>query len=224
MLGTGGYHRTGKEASRFAGWDAKADFASCILKVCVVVVALSALILAGRLLATWIGLPQFDQHTEAAMHFALLVFILAAATPFVPGAEIGLVLLMILGRDAALEVYFAMLVALLLAFTAGRLVPARFVARLCNRAESRWRLFQKRSSRFRRWTSLAITRHAFDFVTANRHVTLGAVLNMPGNSILGGGGGIAMLAGASRKYSYLGFAATIAIAALPIPLMFLVFG
>ncbi len=204
--------------------DTKGDPVSCFLKICLVVIVLSALIVTGKLLAAWIGLPKIDDQTEAAMHFALLLFVLAVAIPFVPGAEIGLALLMILGKDAALEVYFAMLLALLLAFTAGRLVPVRFVAKLHNRAESRWRLFRLRSSCVHRKTSLAITKRLFNFVATNKHVSLGAILNMPGNSILGGGGGIALVAGASRKYSYLGFGTTIAIAVLPLPLLFYILG
>ena len=186
--------------------------------------ALSALMIAGKLFAGWVGLPELDEKTDIAIHFALIAFVLAAAIPFVPGAEIGLALLMILRSDAALEVYFAMLIALLLAFTTGRLLPARIVIGLRARAESHWRLFRLRASSARRWTSLAVARRAFNFLAMNRHLTLGVILNMPGNSILGGGGGIALLAGASRQYSYLGFGMTISIAVLPIPLTFFVFG
>lgn len=210
--------------SRVAVPDPKSGLMHCIVRMLVVVIAVSTLVIWGQLVASRIGLPEFSQRTEAAMHFALLVFLLAAAIPFVPGAEIGLALLMILGRDAAFEVYFAMLSALLLAFTAGRLVPARFVSGLCSRAESRWRLLRLRSSRGRRWASSAIMTRALNFAASNRHVTLGAVLNMPGNSILGGGGGIALLAGASRQYSFLGFGTTVAVAVLPLPLLFYILG
>lgn len=200
----------------------KGGLTSCVVRLCFTVLFLSGLVVAGKMLTVWLDLPMLDTQSRAAMHFALLLFILAAAIPFVPGAEIGFGLLMVLGKDAAVEVYFAMLAALLLAFTIGRLVPARFVAKLISRAESRWRLARLRS--LHRWRSLTVAASMFNLVVTNRHIALGAILNMPGNSILGGGGGLAMLAGASRKFSYVGFGSTIAISVLPIPLVFLVFG
>ncbi|MEX0366181.1 MAG: hypothetical protein AB3N22_08950 [Ruegeria sp.] len=204
--------------------DSKSGLVRCIIRIFVVVIAVSGLTFAGQLVARWIGLPEFDQHTETAINSALLVFLIAAAIPFVPGAEIGLALLKVLGKEAAVEVYFAMLAALLLAFTAGRLLPAGIVANLHAKAKIRWRLLRLKSSRVRLWMTPTIVKRVPRIVANNRHVALGAVLNMPGNSILGGGGGIALLAGASRQYSYLGFGATISIAVLPIPFLFFLFG
>ena len=164
--GTG--RRPPRAASHHGPRGTRSEHLRCILRFFVIVAALSALMTAGKLFAGWVGLPELDEKTEIAIHFALIAFVLAAAIPFVPGAEIGLALLMILGSDAALEVYFAMLIALLMAFTTGRLLPARIVTGLRARAESHWRLFRLRASSARRWTSLAVARRAFNFLAMNR--------------------------------------------------------
>jgi len=46
------------------------------------------------------------------------------------------------------------------------------------------------------------------------------VLNLPGNSLVGGGGGIAFIAGLSGMFSYIGFILAIAIAVAPVPVFF----
>lgn len=50
------------------------------------------------------------------------------------------------------------------------------------------------------------------------------VINLPGNIFVGGGGGIAMIAGASRLYTLPGFLVTIVLAVAPVPLAILIFG
>ena len=58
----------------------------------------------------------------------------------------------------------------------------------------------------------------------HRYVALAVLFNMPGNFLLGGGGGIAMVAGVSRLYSVPGFLVTVAIAVSPVPLAIAIFG
>ena len=58
----------------------------------------------------------------------------------------------------------------------------------------------------------------------SRYLALAVALNIPGNVLIGGGGGIALFAGISRMYSYLGFLITVVIAVAPIPAAVLVFG
>ena len=52
----------------------------------------------------------------------LVIYVLASALPFVPGAEIGFVMMVAFGAAAALPVYLCMVAALCLAFCAGRLM------------------------------------------------------------------------------------------------------
>jgi len=160
----------------------------------------------------------------------LLAYILFSAVPFVPGAEIGFGLLMIMGARGAAVVYGGMICALLLAFVVGRFVPIGWVAALLGAVGfERARSLVLRSGdmsygdRTRFIETHAPTRWV-PFLLRHRYVAMALLLNMPGNVILGGGGGIAFAAGACRLFSTGGFVLTILIAVAPVPLGFLLFG
>jgi hypothetical protein len=159
-----------------------------------------------------------------------LAFILCSALPFIPGAEIGFGLLMILGAEGAVAVYLAMVAALSLAFAAGRFVPVRWLAaaleslglyRARDLVTTSMEMAMEDRTHFieanapSRWVPLLV-RH--------RYVALAVLLNTPGNVVLGGGGGIAFAAGACRLFSTASFLVTILIAVAPVPLAFLLFG
>jgi hypothetical protein len=57
-----------------------------------------------------------------------------------------------------------------------------------------------------------------------RYLALAVAFNIPGNYLVGGGGGIALMAGVSRLYSVPGFLFTIALSVAPVPLAVLFFG
>jgi hypothetical protein len=57
-----------------------------------------------------------------------------------------------------------------------------------------------------------------------RYLMLAALLNLPGNAILGGGGGLAFIAGLSRVYTTSVTIAVMAAAVLPVPLLVWVYG
>ena len=52
-----------------------------------------------------------------------------------------------------------------------------------------------------------------------RYVMLGLLLNLPGNAILGGGGGICLVAGLSGVYAPRATVLTLALAIAPLPLL-----
>lgn len=51
------------------------------------------------------------------------------------------------------------------------------------------------------------------------YVLLAVLINIPGNTIIGGGGGIACLCGINEKFSWKSFVLTVAIAVSPVPLL-----
>ena len=59
------------------------------------------------------------------------------------------------------------------------------------------------------------------FLLNHRYLTLAACLNLPGNSALGGGGGIAFLCGLSGQFHWRRFILTVILATAPIPLLVL---
>ncbi len=153
----------------------------------------------------------------------LVLYTFLIALPFAPGAEIGFLLLLLYGASMAVPVYLATVLALTLAFMAGRLLPDRIIerimARIGRRSAGRRGDGAQRDgepvSSFARW-GRKLSKH--------RVAVLVVLLNMPGNSILGGGGGIALAAGAGRLIKPRTFVLSAALAVAPIPLAVLILG
>jgi hypothetical protein len=129
------------------------------------------------------------------------VYVLAMALPFVPAIELGIALMLVLGPAGVVAVYACTQFALLLGFAAGRRLPPPSAG-----------LDERLGPRLPRWLHGAL-RH--------RHLSLAIALNLPGNGVLGGAGGIALLAGASRLYHPWAFCVTVAAATTPVPLAIL---
>ena len=169
-------------------------------------------------------------HNEPMVHklimSAMLVFILASALPFVPGAEVGLALLVVLGARVALLVYAGMVAALLLAYLVGRLVPSTAMGAAfgaCGLDRARGLVLQLEPLDAKARLALLAEqapRRFVPFLLRHRHVGLVVLLNLPGNSVVGGGGGIALSAGMSGLFPLPGFLAAILLAAAPVPLLF----
>ena len=155
---------------------------------------------------------------------ALIIYSLLIAIPFMPGIEVGMALLMLLGSVIAPFVYLATVCGLLLAFGVGSHVPlsvlhrafrALRMTRACDMITTiattspERRLAQQRAT-FPPW----LAKLTVDY----RYVTIGALLNLPGTFAIGGGGGILMLAGLSRLFTFPGILLTVLIATLPVPL------
>lgn len=161
---------------------------------------------------------------------ALLVYIVLMALPFCPGIEVGLALLALGGREIAPLVYLATVVALVLAFVVGRLFPPGALVASLDRlrlrraaealrqiapldGERRLQLLLGHGSP---WLARFMVRH--------RYLAVAIALNMPGNLVIGDGGGIALAAGFSRLFSLSWFALTVAVAVAPVPIGVLLAG
>ena len=196
-------------------------------------VALAALIFAGHeviaRVADWFDLAILP-HTEDMLHRAILLavgaYVLLMALPFVPGAEIGLTLLTALGGALAPLVYLATATSLMLAFLVGRLLPptvlsAGLRAIGLRRAGQFVTETAKLSEEELKARLLAASQSRFASALVNyRYVALALAINTPGNVVLGGGCGLAMMAGLSRLFDPLSFLLTVLIAVLPVPLLF----
>ena len=206
-------------------------------RLIVTIVALIALIVTANLVANEIAAAldfEIRPSNEDMVHRALMtlsvVYALMLAIPFVPGAEIGLAMLATLGPVVVMLVYLCTIAGLSLSFLVGRLIPLTTLERLFAELnmlragklirrlepldhEARLRLLVRNSpSR----VVPALLRH--------RYIALAVVLNLPGNFLIGGGGGIALIAGVSKLYTVTGFLVTIAIAVAPVPLAVYLFG
>ena len=157
-------------------------------------------------------------------------YALFLAVPFVPGAEIGLTLLGLLGAAVVPLVYGATLAGLCIAFAIGRLVPPDIIGDALSRVGlTRAAGFVAETAPLtageRQQFMLArAPGRALPFLLRHRYIALAVALNLPGNFLVGGGGGIAMMAGLCRIYAPLPFLFTVAIAVAPVPLFFLLMG
>ncbi len=170
--------------------------------------------------------PSNEPMVHKLIMTAMLVFILASATPFVPGAEVGFALLLVLGARVALLVYTGMVAALLLAYLIGRLVPAAAIGAAlatCGLSRAHALVLQLAPLDPKARLTLLVERAPRRFVPlllTHRYAGLVVLLNLPGNSVVGGGGGIALCAGMSGLFSLPGFLAAILLAAAPVPMFF----
>jgi len=144
----------------------------------------------------------------------LIVYIALIATPFVPGAEIGLLLLALFGASIAVPVYLATVVALTLSFSFGQLMPRVKSPRL--------KIPTSNSSEVSEIPGThPITINSYSCLKAPlmrfRWFAVIILINMPGNTVLGGGVGIAMAAGNSRTFSTWEFLLCIGVAVAPVP-------
>jgi hypothetical protein len=160
----------------------------------------------------------------------LCLYAVLLALPFVPGIEIGVALLVMHGTAAAPFVYGATVAGLMLAYAAGSLIPASALA-----AAARGLGRTAAAEALLDWCALplpdrlsALSAHLPDWlgrrVGGLRFVLLAALFNLPGNAVLGGGGGIALLAGLSRLFPPAPMSLTVAVAVAPIPLAVWIMG
>lgn len=154
----------------------------------------------------------------------LLVYALLIGLPFVPGVEVGLALMAIEGPWIAPWIYLATATGLIAAYAAGealsyprlhRILADLNLTTACNLIDrlqplgkaDRLTLLQARAPLWAR-----------PLVSRFRYVLMAIVINMPGNSVVGGGGGVMFLAGFSRLFHAPAMIATILIAVSPVPL------
>jgi len=59
------------------------------------------------------------------------------------------------------------------------------------------------------------------FLLRHRYLVLAVLFNVPGNAIIGGGGGIGLIAGMSRLFPFPKYVLLVCLAITPVPLLFL---
>lgn len=161
------------------------------------------------------ALMQQGPPSRVAGWTLLLLYAAVLAMPFVPGAEIGLALMAVFGAAMAWPVYIATLLALSISFAAGRIAaryrrPLRYsdadptIDGLAKLLQRPWAQRLLRPLQRFRWVALVVA------------------FNMPGNVVIGGGGGIAMAIGFSRTFSYPAFLCCTTVAAAPVPALILI--
>jgi hypothetical protein len=158
---------------------------------------------------------------------AAVLYIVVAAVPFVPAAEIGFAMMLLGGPEVAGLMYLCTVLALTSAYLVGRVVPARFcAAALAYFGFRRARDLVLQVAGLDAPARLALLqakapRRFLPGLLRHRYLALALALNLPGNTLLGGGGGIALIAGLTGLYSVTGYLTTVALAVAPVPLLFM---
>lgn len=195
--------------------------------------------LYGALIVLGVGLgrhlleiawPYLQPAHGAPLHWmiaaTILVYAVVMAVPFVPAAEIGLALLLLFGPQVSLLVYVSTVLALMLPYLIGRAVPRDLCARALGffglrRASDLAQRLAALDANAR--LELLLARAPARFIPAllrYRYLALVVVLNLPGNTLLGGGAGIALCAGTCGLYPSRAFVVAVAIAVAPMPIAF----
>jgi hypothetical protein len=153
-----------------------------------------------------------------------ILYVLLLSLPFVPGVELGLLLMCVFGKEGIVFVYFATIAGLSLAFLIGRLLPKRWIdARLEKLGFSQ--TCDSHSNEINRMLDTFSINQEFcqnrlrSYLSKYRYLTIAVLFNTPGNYLIGGGGGISLACGISRSISWKWFLLTVVLAVSPVPLL-----
>jgi len=187
-----------------------------------------ALIVLGHAL-THFGVDRTEEFFDA-MHasiglagfaFMASVYALFLAMPFVAGVEIGLLIMAMFGVAGVIVAYGGTLVGLNMAFWAGRRLPKTIISKSLQKLglksdASDLDDILKQSISGDGWLSSLLAT-----MLNNRYLTIGVLLNCPGNAVVGGGGGLALISGMSKYITWPRFLLMTAVATTPVPILIL---
>jgi hypothetical protein len=198
-------------------------------------------LLAIVVLATWAAhllkdalnltiMPGNEQRVHRILMVGLVAYIGLLAIPFVPGAEIGIAMLTAFGAALAPLVYVATVCAMMLAYTLGRILPPTTLAGILGLLRLR-----KAADLVNRSCTLAPDERLAMLLEGapprtvgrairHRYVALAIIVNVPGNAVIGGGGGIMMMAGMSGIFTPIQTFIAVAIAVSPVPIVVMLLG
>jgi len=192
------------------------------------VLAIALLLSAGgSWLANQVNM-QILLNREAMILLAVIAYTLLMVIPFTPAIEVGIGLMVFMGSTGAVVAYVCTLIALSISFFIGRVVPPRVICRLF-----RWLHLIKASELI---AELEPLRHQerlellhakapsrlTPFLLRHRYLAIAVALNLPGNALIGGGGGIGLITGMSKIVRYRTYIAVLALAIAPLPLTLLI--
>jgi hypothetical protein len=216
--------------TREDGAGADRRWISLTVKIALFLFVLLFLNYAVGWLANRIAFQMWPRHVNMAIFtlFASIVFyIVLLAIPFLPGIEVGLMLMAMLGAKGILLIYLCTVLALSLSFLFGRLLPPRHLARALgwfhlNRARELVDALAPLGPEERlRFLTRSAPSRIVPFLLRHRYLIIGVLFNVPGNAMIGGGGGIGLIAGMSRLFPFPKYLLLIFLAITPGPILFL---
>ncbi len=153
-----------------------------------------------------------------------LIYILLLSLPFVPGVELGVLLMCVFGKEGIVFVYFSTVAGLSLAFLMGRMLPKSWVESLLEKlgfsqtCDSQSYEIDYMLDNFPPHQKFCQNRLR-SLLLKYRYLAIGFLFNTPGNYLIGGGGGISLACGISRNISFKWFLLTVVLAVSLVPLL-----
>jgi hypothetical protein len=136
-------------------------------------------------------------------------------------------LMVLLGTRGVVLVYFCTLLSLSLSFTIGRLIPLNSFARflgwlhLHKARDLVLQLEPLNSEEKLDFLLRSAPSKVIPFLVKHRYLMIAIALNLPGNALIGGGGGIGLISGMSRLYPFPKYILLVSLAIMPLPLLLL---
>jgi hypothetical protein len=178
-------------------------------------------LLSFQMYPSKLNIAVFIVFVSAALYLVLMMI------PFMPGMEVGLMLMAMLGVGGIILVYLCTVLALSLSFLVGRLIPPRYVCRALGwlrleRAQKLVTDIEPLGPEERlRFLARCAPSNIVPFLLRHRYLVLSVLFNLPGNVVIGNGGGIALIAGMSRLFPFPKYLLLVCLAITPVPLFFL---
>ncbi len=202
-------------------------------RIALLALVLIAFNLGGGWLVAQFNIQVWPRHNDIIELMVLTIFVAYIVTmmlPFVPGIEIGIAIMLLLGQGGIVLVYLCTQIALALSFLIGRFVPKNSVHSFLRslRLERAKDLLEvlDRPTPFlpARRTAGRTPPRWYVALLRNRYLALAVILNLPGNAVIGGAGGIGAIAGSSRLFRFSRYMLVVALATTPVPVFFLLSG
>lgn len=174
--------------------------------------------------------PDNERQVHNVIMIGAVTYVALLAIPFVPGAEIGIALLASFGAAIAPLIYSCTVASMMLAFTVGRFLPITVLERVLRFFRMRRAAdLVARAAPLSKDERVAMlldgqSKRVLRLALQYRYVAIGVALNTPGNSIIGGGGGIMIIAGLSGVFTPLSTFLMVILAVSPVPLAVIFLG
>lgn len=199
-----------------------------------IIILVATLAFAANRLGTWlISTVQLEitdlnkNYMYSAIVLSMVFYALLLAIPFVPGVEIGFGLIIMFGPQLVIPVYISTVIGINLGFVLGRVIPVKRLQSLLRflyldrAAELIERIAPLPHREKMQALAAAAPKRFVPFLLRHRYLAVAAAINIPGNAVIGGGGGIGMLAGLSRIFPWPFFLLAVALAVAPMPILIL---
>lgn len=145
-----------------------------------------------------------------------IIYSVLLMVPYMPGMEVGLIIMMVFGPMGIVGAWLSTVFGMTMAFFIGTKIKKTaymqvFITRVNALSQS-----NPEQGRLRK-----VLAYWLRLLSISPYLSTAVLINLPGNSLIGGGGGIALTAGALSEMMLMKFVFTIALASAILPTLLL---